>query len=113
MTIQIGDKEILEDGEELRVDMFMMDNVAVGRPSAVPLSDAARGLIRHSPGYAILNDADRRKRIERLQARNARIADAWRSPMPEPKTSTSKVTDAALSPRDRRISRLVNAWKNP
>ena len=98
------DDEIVHDGQIVRVPLTIIDAAA---------NFARAGLVRHSPGYAVLNDADRRQRIERLQARSARIADAWRSPTPEPKTSISQTTDASLSPRDRRISRLVNAWKNP
>ena len=96
------DDEIVRDGQVVRVPLTIMDAAA---------SIARAGLVRNSPGYAVLSDAERQQRIERQQARNAQLANGWRSPAPEPKT-TSQATDATLSPRDRYIARVANAWKS-
>jgi len=66
-------------------------------------------LARHSPSYVVPTDADRRQRIERFQARSARVADAWRSP--DQKTAPSKVNDAGLSPGDKRTLRTASAME--
>ena len=98
------DDEIVRDGQVVRVPLTIMDGAA---------NIARAGLVRHSPGYAVLSDAERLQRIERQQTKDAQLTDSWRSPLPGRTTASTPTADSNRSPRDRYISRVANAWKNP
>ena len=94
------------DGGKIKVPHLMMDS------AMLPIIDTAR----HSPGSLATTDADLDAKAAALDARDKRLADAWRNP-PSLATVDAK-KDAAVVPRvpdseaaaQRRDARLEQAW---
>lgn len=94
------EKEILRDGESIRVTLNMMDSVQRG------LADHRAPLIRHAPGYAFphapVTDDAKRLTEHTLMVRS--LSDAWRgTEQPAP-----QAREAAVAERD---AYLRDAWR--
>lgn len=102
------DKDVLKDGQSMRVPLFLMDSL-----SRVVVTDTAP-TVGHKPGSLAITDADRASRDELYQRRDKRLTDAWKNPPPlEPSQAKTAVVPAASADRyAARDARLENAWRS-
>jgi hypothetical protein len=105
---------IMPDGGRVFVRMTMMDAAPATftEASRSAFADSSPDTARHAPGGLSITDADRDAKEKLLDARDKRVADAWRNP-PDPETK-----DAVAAPtvdldalHARRNKRLEDSWK--
>jgi hypothetical protein len=105
---------IMPDGGRVFVRMTMMDAAPADLPDAArrSLADSNADTARHAPGGIALSDADRDTREKLLDARDKRVADAWRNPPPEDQPGAQPAPTADAEARyAARDARLEQAWK--
>ena len=102
------DKDVLKDGQSMRVPMFMMDSL-----SRVVVADTA-STVGHKPGSLPITDADRASREEIYARRDQKMTDAWKNPSPlDPSQSKKAITPAPSADRyAARDARLEAAWRS-
>jgi hypothetical protein len=121
----VNGKKVARDGTILRVDPFMMDEQSDELQRAVAAAVQQRRNEKFSAqvkGYQISDnanhDADLKARVERYEARDKRVSEAWRNPpavvMPgqhqqDNKPAPTLTGDALQAAKDKR---LVNRWKD-
>jgi hypothetical protein len=105
---------ILKDGERLRVPMLLMDSLQRD------IANNTRPAILHRPGPLPITDAHARQK--RCEARDARLADAWRTGTPDAANEgganeggaaprPNNGPDAPTTARIARDARLEQAWR--
>jgi hypothetical protein len=100
---------IMPDGGRVFVRMTMMDAASpnITEAARTALADTAR----HAPGSLSITDADRDAKEKLLDARDKRVADAWRNP-PDPEIKDAAAPTADLDAlHAQRNRRLEDSWK--
>jgi hypothetical protein len=120
--IENEDDDVLRDKQRVTVPLMLMDGSAGADQRTAALYAGLGAGNGHRPGPAILTDEERERRAALYSARDARLADAWRNPDPNPvmldqieppgDEPAPKIPgeNPAYAARDRR---LENAWRNP
>jgi hypothetical protein len=106
--------DVMPDGGSMKVKMTLMDAAPANFIDTArrAFADSAPDTARHAPGSLALSDADLDAREKVLDARDKRIADAWRNP-----PAVEVKQDAAVPTVDldalhaARNARLADAWK--
>ena len=111
MTTRTKDgKEVVEDGETVKINMMLMDGVQRAVAGDGVLADA----VGHRPGSLPMTDAEREHRTTLYSDHDKRLSERWRTPQP-----TANTTDARHSTSDARLDayanyqeRIANAWRH-
>jgi hypothetical protein len=106
--------DVMPDGGSLKVKMMLMDAAPANFTDTArrAFGDSKQDTARHAPGSLALSDADLDAREKVLDARDKRIADAWRNPPAvEVKQDAAAPTVDLDAVHAARNARLANAWK--
>jgi hypothetical protein len=120
----INGKKVARDGTILRVDPFMMDGMSDDLQRAIAAAAQQRRNEKFSAqvkGYQMSDnanhDADLKARVDRYEARDKRLSDAWKKPPPvvmpqqqDNKPLSTLTSDERQAAKDKR---LENAWRRP
>ncbi|WP_029582952.1 hypothetical protein [Bradyrhizobium sp. URHD0069] len=112
------DSEIVPDGGVVRVRMTMMDHQMLPYHVQRILDEntVADTCILHKPGFLPVNAAARRDALEKkLDARDAKLSEAWRDPPKLDQTHEKPTPTPALDREavyQRRDQRLRRAWED-
>jgi hypothetical protein len=101
-------KEIIEDGQTIKVSMMLMDGVQAAVAADAVIFDAAG----HRPGYVQLSDAERNRRTTLYQDYDNRLSERWRTPQPTANATGVKTGDARLDAYSNYQERIVSAWRH-
>jgi hypothetical protein len=120
----INGKKIARNGTVLRVDPFMMDGMSDDLQRAIAAAAQQRRNEKFSAqvkGYQMSDnanhDADLKARVDRYEARDKRVSEAWRNPpavvMPQQQDNKPLSTLTSDERQAAKDKRLENAWRRP